>query len=161
MWCSKCNAFHAGSCPDEDHGSNFDFIPRFMPAELPKVEPPRFDPIVPSEPILPRYEPPRFDPIVPNEPILPRYEPPRFDPIVPSEPILPKVEPPRFDPILPSEPILPRYEPTRFNILDEQTSYYNCGEPGCPGHPAKSGGRCPPTPGPGLGLGPPGNPMTW
>lgn len=58
-WCSKCNAYHVGSCPS----SSRDFL-----RDLPKIEPIRYEPILPKiEPILPQFEP--------IEPVLPKIEP--------------------------------------------------------------------------------------
>jgi hypothetical protein len=58
------------------------------------------------------------------------------------------------------EPIVPKFEPIKFEPIElKQPELYYCGEIGCPGH--SGGGACPRRPGPGMGLGPPGNPMTW
>jgi hypothetical protein len=94
-----------------------------------------------------------------NNPLLPKYEPPKFEPIK-FEPINPikfeLINPIKLEPINPIkfEPINPmKYEPPK----PPQTTF--CGQPGCTGHAGF--GSCPPRPGPGLRLGPPGNPMTW
>ena len=56
------------------------------------------------------------------------------------------------------KPVTPDY--TLPTIRSEKPLLYFCDQAGCPGHPVGSGSFCP-RPGPGMGLGPPGNPLTW